>query len=415
MGAGLGGSGSGVFAVPDFRYLWLVGLLVSVARWLEMLVIGVLAFQLTGSALLVATMTLLRIAPMGVFGALFGVLADQVPRRTALLGVLALQGAAMAALTLGAAMGVLAVWQIALACAVGGLGWATDNPVRRMLVGEAVGASRIGAAMSLDVLANNASRVAGPALGGTLLAWLGPASAFGLALLFYLVAIAAAAGLQVGRGRTARTASVLDRLRDGFVAAWGERRLRAVLIVTIVFNLFGWPSTSMVPVIGQEALRLGPEAVGMLASMDGLGALVGAILIGLLVRPAGFAGVYVGGTVLYLCAMIGFALAPGAGLAGLALLFVGISGAGFATMQATLVYLAAPQELRGRAFGVLSTAIGTGILGFLQIGLLAEWLGATRATMLVSFQGLVALAFLWPLWQCLLQRKETRPPSATVP
>jgi len=398
--------GTGVFAVPDFRRLWSIGLLVSVARWLEMLVVGVIAFQLTGSALVVALMTLLRAAPMAFLGALFGVLADQMPRRAALLAVLAVQGAAMGGLALSALAGTLAVWQLALGCLLAGLGWATDNPVRRMLIGEAVGHARVGSAMSLDVVANNASRIAGPAVGGTLLAVFGPAAAFAVALLLYGVAIGVAARLESGQVAGAQRAqSVLGQMRDGFAAALRAPRLRAVLLVTVIFNMFGWPCVSMIPVIGQESLRLGAEGVGVLASMDGIGALIGAGLVAMVANPARFAAIYIGGSALYLCGMIGFALAPNASLAALALLLVGVGSAGFATMQATLVFLSAPVDLRGRAYGVLSTAIGTGLLGFLQLGVLAEWLGARAAVALIGFAGFMALVLTLPMWHALLRKE----------
>ncbi len=397
------GQGRGVLAVPDFRRLLLVGLAVSVARWLEMLVVGIVVFQVTGSAFLVAAMTLLRLAPMGLFGALLGVLADRVPRRRSLVAVLALQGIALGAISVLAFAGALEVWHLAIACFCGGLGWATDNPVRRMMIGESVGAARMGPAMSLDVLGNNASRVAGPALGGTVLATLGAGEAFGLAALLYLLAVLIAAGLAVGASPAPpRGVSVLGEMRDSLRLGLQLPRLRAVLVVTIVFNLFAWPCTSMIPVIGQAALGLGAEGVGVLASMDGLGALLGATLIGLLGRPDRYPLIYVGGTTIYLAMMIAFALAPDPKLAGLALLLTGIGGAGFATMQATLTYLVVPPEQRGRSLGVLSTAIGTGLLGFLQIGLLAEWLGAPAATALVGVQGLVALAVTWRLWKPML-------------
>jgi MFS family permease len=321
------GEGRNVLAVPDFRRLWLVGLSVSVARWLEMLVVGVFVFQATGSAFLVAAMTLLRLAPMGLFGALLGVLADRAPRRTSLLVVLGLQAAALGGLALFDLLGALAVWQVAVACFLGGLGWAADNPVRRMLVGEAVGPARMGTAISLDVMANNASRVAGPALGGTLFAALGSGPAFGLACLLYLGAMGLALGVRIGRvSAPARGVPVLREMRESIGLGLREPRLRAVLVVTIVFNLFAWPCTSMIPVIGQASLRLGAEGVGVLASMDGLGALVGAALVGLVGRPHRHAAVYVGGTVLYLGMMIAFALAPAATPAGLALLLAGIGG-----------------------------------------------------------------------------------------
>lgn len=392
-------NGRSVLAVPDFRRLWMVGLAISVARWLEMLVVGIVVFQVTGSAFLVAAMTLLRLAPMGLFGALLGVLADRVPRRRALLGILVLQGAAVGAMSLLAFADALAVWHIAIACFCGGLGWATDNPVRRMMIGQSVGAGRMSAAMSLDVMGSNASRVAGPALGGTLLAALGAGEAFGLACLLYVVAIGAAVGLRVGAAASpSRGTPVLHEMRESLGLGIRQPRLRAVLIVTIIFNLFAWPCTSMIPVIGKASLGLGPDGVGVLASMDGLGALVGAALVGMLGRPERHAALYVGGTALYLAMMVGFALSPGPALAGIALLLTGVGGAGFATMQATLTYLSVPVEMRGRALGVLSTAIGTGLLGFLQLGLLADSLGASAATALVAAQGLVALVMTWRWW-----------------
>ncbi|WP_372623192.1 MFS transporter [Falsiroseomonas sp.] len=396
--------GRGVLAVPDFRRLWVVGLALSVARWLEMLVIGVIAFQQTGSAFVVAAMTLLRLLPLGLFGALLGVLADRAPRRLTLLAVLALQAAAAGALSAFAFAGALTVWQMAVASFLSGAGWATDNPVRRMMVGEAVGTARMGAAMSLDVMASNASRVAGPALGGTLLATLGAGTAFGLAALLQLAAIGAAARVRCGAtaAAPAQHEPVLRQLRESFALALHLPKLRGVLVVTVVFNLFGWPCTSMIPVIGQQPLGLGPEGVGVLASMEGLGALLGAGLVGMLASPARYAAVYVGGTALYLAMCILFALAPHPVPAGLALLTVGIGGAGFATMQATLVYLTTPPEIRGRALGLLATAIGTGLLGFLQLGLLAEWLGAPEATALVAAQGLTALLATRRLWRPLL-------------
>ncbi|WP_158287605.1 MFS transporter [Falsiroseomonas bella] len=394
-----------VLAVPDFRRLWLVGLVGSVARWLEMLVIGVVVYQATDSALLVAAMTLLRMLPMGLFGAILGVMADRVPRRGALLAVLVLQAVAVGELVLADLLGTLAVWQIALASLLGGLGWATDNPVRRMLIGEAVGPARMSQAMSLDVMASNASRVAGPALGGTLLALLGPGAAFGLCLLFHLVSFATALRLTVGTTvERQRSRGVLQEMRESFAFALHHPRLRAVLLVTIVFNLSAWPCTSMIPVIGQSGLGLGPEGVGILASMDGLGALVGAALVGAFVAPHRHAAIYVGGTIIYLAMMAGFALSPSPLLAGLLLVAVGVGGAGFASMQATLIYLSAPPEQRSRALGVLSTAIGTGLLGFLQLGLLAESLGAATATAVVCAQGILVLAATWSVWKPLFQQ-----------
>jgi MFS family permease len=389
-----------VLSVPDFRRLWLCGLAVSVARWLEILVIGVVVWQQTASAFLVSAMMLLRLLPMGLFGAPLGVLADRIERRVALLVVLAIQGGAMAALALICWLGEPAVWQIGLASFASGAGWATDNPVRRMMLGDILGASRMATGMSLDVVGNNASRICGPAMGGALLAAAGPAAAFAASFLLYGLAFLAALRLEHrGRSPARPGGSVLAEMAEGFRLAARVPALRGIMLVTIVFNMFAWPFAAMVPVIGADHLRLGPDGVGILASMEGWGALAGALLIAARARMEWYARLFLGGAILYLACLTGFAAAPDPLLAGLALALVGIGGSAFASMQATMVYLATPPELRSRALGVLSVAVSTGLLGFLNIGIMAQLFGARAATALTGVEGLLALALTWRIWR----------------
>jgi MFS family permease len=171
------------------------------------------------------------------------------------------------------------------------------------------------------------------------------------------------------------------------------------LVVTVIYNLFGWPFTSMVPVIGQNQLGLGPEGIGILASMDGIGAFGSALLLTIFLRPSWYARAYLGGVAIYMVMLIIFALVPSTGIASGALLLTGLGGAGFSTMQATLVYLAAPPEMRSGILGVLSMCIGTGPIGFIALGLLADEIGAQWATAASGAVGLVCLALSRPLWQ----------------
>ena len=394
-----GGVARGVLGVPDFRRIWLAGLLVSIGRWLEMLVIGVVVWQQTGSAFLVAAMTLLRLLPMGLFGAVLGVAADCVQRRSALVAVLLGQAAVAGTLSLLALGGRLEVWHIAIGSFVSGIAWATDNPVRRMMLGEIVGAARMAPAMSFDVAANNASRIAGPALGGTILAATGAGFAFALSFLLYLLAVVAALRLVHRSAVLRRPGSVFGDSRRSFALVLRAPGMPGVLIVTAIFNMFGWPASSMIPVIGQGRLALGPEGVGLLASMDGIGALLGAALLATRAPVAWQRAIYVGGCALYCGMACAFALAPAAVPAGMALLLMGVGGAGFATMQATLVYTSTPPEARSRALGVLSVFVGMGLLGFLHLGVMASLLGATAATALMGAEGLLVLALTWRWWR----------------
>ena len=119
-----------------------------------MLAVAVFAYQRTGLPLIVALLTMLRMLPMA-------------NRRLALMLLCSIVG------TILAWSHALKVWHLALASFISGLTWTTDNPVRRTMIGEVVGPDRMSAAMSIDVGANNASRMLGPTVGGILLATLG--------------------------------------------------------------------------------------------------------------------------------------------------------------------------------------------------------------------------------------------------
>jgi len=392
-----------LLALPDYRRLWLVGLSLAIVRGLETLAVALFVLQATGSAFLVTMMTLLRLLPMGLFGAPLGALAERVERRSLLVAIAAAGALASAALAVLAWQGALAVWQVAMGCFVSGFAWASDNPVRRMMLGQVVGADRMGRAMSMDVATSNASRVVGPALGGLVFALVGIAGAFALAALLQLAAVAAALaiGLRAGPGAAPREGA-LARISDGIALAWRDARLRGILWVTIVFNVWGWPFTALVPVVAQQHLGLGAEATGALSSLDGAGSFLGALILGVVARPGHYARWYLAGVTLYLALVVVFALTPTAPLAGAALLVNGMGQAGFAVMQATLVYLAAPPEMRARVLGVLTVCIGLGPIGFLHLGVLAELFGARAACIITGVEGLLVLAFTWRVWRPVL-------------
>jgi predicted MFS family arabinose efflux permease len=193
-----------------------------------------------------------------------------------------------------------------------------------------------------------------------------------------------------------------SHLVAGFRVARETPRLTAALCNTIIFNLFCWPVLSMVPVIGQERLRLSTEGVGMLASMDGLGSLIGASLLMSLVHRFRHGLVYMGGTFLFLVLLPVFALSTHPLLSAAALIGIGVGQGAFAVMQATLAYLSVPQERRPEAMGLMTTCIGIAPLGFLQVGWMAEQLGASGAAVVSSAAGLVALGLTWRVWRpCL--------------
>ena len=362
------------------------------------------AYRATGSAFIVAMLTMLRVLPMGLFGVFIGAAADRFSPRSALVLGVAASMASTLALAVLASLGMLQVWHLALACFVNGINWATDNPVRRMMIGNAIGTERMGSAISLDVAANNASRVLGPALGGVLLARYDIGSVFWLGVLMYGASLFAALSVQMRGARAAgRADSMVDDIRKGFAWLSHDRRLVGVFIITVIFNIFGWSYTSMVPVIATGYFQLDPRGAGLLVGCEGAGGLIGVMLFARLGRPEWYGRIYLAATIMYFATIMGFAMAPVVPLAVLLLLVNGIGGVGFAVMQATLVYRYSPADMRGRLLGVLSVCIGAGPIGFMYLGFLADVFTPRAATLAIALQGMLALILTRRYWTPLVR------------
>jgi MFS family permease len=387
---------------PDFWRLWLVGLVVFAVRWIEMLAVAVFAYQHTHSPFIVAALTMLRMLPMALFGAVIGALAERCERRTALLLVVLSMALTSLILAILALIGKLAIWHLAVAAFCNGIGWTTDNPVRRTMIGDSVGTERMSSAMSIDVGANNASQIVGPTIGGVLLASVGIGGAFCVSVLCYSIALVAA--WRVGYRNpmvSASAQSIVARMAEGLALVRRDPRLIATLTVTVIYNMFAWPATSMIPVIGHDRLGLGAVGIGVLSSMTGVGAFCGAVAIAFAARQAQFSRIYLSGVFTYLLLVPIFALAPYPLLSGTVLLMTGVANACFSIMQATLVYLAAPAEMRSRIYGVLSVCIGIGMIGFIQIGLLAGLIGASWAAAATGVAGILAMLLTRRWWRPL--------------
>lgn len=389
---------------PVYLRVWLIGIFSGVARWLEMLVFGVFAFELTGSPFLVALLLILRLSPLVVFGSIVGTLADRLPPRLLMLVSLSLALLVSATLVLLFVLEAAQYWHIALATLATGVVWTTDMPVRRRILGDVAGTGRIALAMSFDSATNNATRMLGPLLGGVLYQWLGASGAFALSACLYALGVAITLGVPAAISTGARdsaTTKVLSDLLEAFAFAARDRDISRILLVTVVYNVWGFPFVSMIPVIGSDELSLSAGWIGGLAAFEGGGAFLGALAIAMGLRGANFRGLYYFGTLAYLLLIFLAGWMIEAVSMAAVLFCVGLAGACFTTMQSTLIYSLAPPEMRGRLFGLLVICIGTGLIGFLNVGLMGEWFGGSAAIRIVAAEGLIPLLLVGIGWRQL--------------
>ena len=394
---------------PQLHRLWAVGMLMSMIRWIEILAFAVFTYDQTKSALWVASLMMLRLLPLSLFGLALGALASHLPRRRLLIVTHAVLFATCLLLLMMSAFGKIEVWHLAVASFVNGITWAGDMPLRRALMGDLAGHGRMVQAMSLDAVFSNACRLIGPGLGGLLLAQGGLQAVLLCATLLYLPVLAALVGL--ADPPPAQDAATRPTMRElllrGLNAARESRPLQATLWITVLFNLFGWPVLSMIPVIGRDQLHLDAQGVGLLASLDGIGSLLGALALTSIARHLRHGPVYVGAVLVFLVLQVAFAWSHHVLLTGFILFAIGVAQAGFAVMQPTLVYTSATADRRSDAMGLMTMCIGVAPLGFLAIGWLAERLGAPMAALTCAVSGLVAVALTWPLCRACFEHPRT--------
>jgi len=388
---------------PNYLSIWILGTLTGFIRWFQLLAFGVYAFEITGSPILVAIVPILWGLPLALFGPIIGGIADRIDRKLLLSLSIAMVLCVAAAMAFIAFAGRLTIGHIFTASVLSGLFWATDMPVRRRLLGDVAGGA-LASAMSFDAATNSATRMMGPLLGGVMLQWVGIAGVFALRASVYAAGLLliVLARLPGPRTREAQTALVHD-LIAGLRFVMGNWELRRVLAVTGGFNVWGIPCTAMIPILGKERLGLDPLQVGLLSSLEGFGAFMGSIVVALYATQPNFGRIFLWGAGAYLamvCYLGVISLVAGGPhhsfvAAALSLTVMGLAGACFATMQSTLTYIGAEPEYRSRVFGVLALCIGTGPIGFLNVGWMAEAYGVPLALVIIALEGLFALLLLW--------------------
>ena len=97
----------------------------------------------------------------------------------------------------------------------------------------------------------------------------------------YAIGLAVSLGLssRVGRATQGASVSVTASLGAGIRAAWQEPTVRAVLLITVLMNVLLFPYQHMLAVFSRDVLKAGPEWLGALVAADGLGSLLGALVI----------------------------------------------------------------------------------------------------------------------------------------
>ena len=273
-----------------------------------------------------------------------------------------------------------------------------------------LGSSGVTNGLALDAVAFSTSKIIGPAAAGAIIGITGVTEAYMIVCLLFASAASLVWLLRVThesrRNWSARvvTADLVSALKYTL----SHPVMKTVVAITILMNVFLFPFTQMVPVIGRDVLRVDPGLIGVLMASDGMGALIGAIVLASVPNVRRHGLLFAFGAMACTLSLVALSFSRDYGLSVASLLALGVGMSGFGTMQGAIVVLVSEHAMRGRALGVVGLAIGTSPLGSLLIGGIANSVGAVGAIRIHGVIGFVMLAVV-TLFSSSIRRPLTSP------
>jgi MFS family permease len=354
-----------------FRRLWIGQAVSHAGNAITMVAIPFQVYEQTHSTLYVGLLAIAALVPLLVVPLIGGAIADALDRRRVMLVSELALGAVAGLLLLNALLPHPLVWPLFALEALGTAAWGFARPAMSAITPRLVGEDQLSAAVALQSVYGNFALVAGPALAGLLISWIGLAGAYGVDFATYGASLAAAWMLPrippEGEVDRPGLGSILDGLR--FVGS--RPALMGIFLVDTNAMIFGMPS-ALFPAYGDH-FGGGARTVGYLYAAPYVGALAASLVSGWVnhVRRQGL-GVCVAAA-LWGAAIISFGLA---GKLWLALVFLGAAGAAdfvSAVLRSTILYRVTPDAMRGRLSGIeLAQVAGAPSLGNLEAGVLAS-------------------------------------------
>ena len=385
-----GGGALGALAYSNFRSYWFSAITFVMGWQILRIVLAWEGYELTNSATFLGLLGLamgLGTVSVNLIG---GVAADRVNRKLLLLGTQIGMTITVAFLMVLTFVNALEPWHLLAASACIGVIQGIDQPTRTAIIPALIPDRRhLMNALALGSSVWQGTRIFGPGLGGVLIRIFGSAITFGAVTVGFLGGTLLLLAVRIP-GLERKPGNVFKELVEGLVYI-GRRNLFASLIaLTFVDSFFGVAYIQVMPIFAKDILAIGPDGMGALLGASAAGSLLGTGLAAFYVRGRWPVLLLLGGGGLFGVMIIIFGFSNWLWLSLGALFLSGTFNSISQITNLTILQSAVPEELRGRVMGVFSLTYSLIPLGGLQVGLLAEELGAPTA---VAIGGAITVVF----------------------
>jgi MFS family permease len=387
-------NGNTTFAAMRHRnyQLYFGGQLISnIGTWMQIIAQAWVVYQISHSELILGVVAFASAIPTLLISPWGGVIVDRVSRRKVLM--MTQSGAMLLAFALAALTFANTVqeWHVIVLSALLGVVNAFDAPARQAIVPELVGKKDLPNAIALNSMMFNSARVIGPAIAGMMLAAVGAAWCFTLnGLSFFAVLLGLWLMKLPPHRRVIHNDSHWRQLISGVQYAANNREISALILLSLVFSIFGISYFTVLPAFVEKILHQGATTYGWINAASGLGAVTGAFLLANHISHGRRGQLLVVTNIAFPLLLIVFSFTS---LYQFSLVLAYGLGMGFMvqfTTINTLLQTRVDDEFRGRVLGLYTlTFFGFAPFGNLMIGALGEKFGLSFAITLFAVCSLV--------------------------
>ena len=383
-------------SVPVFRMLWLTWVAANTCMWMNDVAAAWLMTTLTTSPVLVALVQSASTLPVFLLGLPSGALADILDRRRYFMATQFWVAAVAVVLAFAIVSGGMTAPLLLALTFANGIGLAMRWPVFAAIVPELVSRPQLPAALALNGVAMNASRIVGPLLAGAIIASAGSAWVFVLNAVLSVVS-----GLVIMRWKRVHVPSPLGRerlvsaMRVGLQFVRQSPRMRAVLWRISIFFLHATALLALLPLLAKGLEGGGAGTFTLLLASMGAGAITAALFLPRLRQAMARDVLVMRGTMLQAAATGVMAVAPNVYVAVPAMFVAGMAWITTANSLSVSAQLALPNWVRARGMSIYQMAImGSTALGAAVWGQVATVTDVHVSLGIAAATGVVAMALV---------------------
>jgi len=388
-----------VFAIKQFRWLFLGNVSFFFAMQGQMLTRSLLAWELTGEATALAFINLVVAVPLIIASLIGGAITDRVERRRLVVTGQCLIVANEVFILVMLLLGHLEFWHMLCTAFIAGCAFPFIMPARMAITMTVVGPKRIQRAMAFQAGAMNLNRVLGPAVMGVVIALYSFIGAYLLAISLYVNAILCMFGINRSHSdeNRAEQKPLLADIAYGFSYIRQNRPVLICLLFGLLPMFLAMPFQNILVVMAEEVWQAGESGVGILMATGGIGGVLGAVWIARRGDHASRLNVMLGSTFAFGIFLAIFTLSSNFYLALIPLLLANLCASACQTVNNASIQLLVDDSVRGRISSFMMLSFGLTPIGVFPMAIAADNYGAANAILAASLLLIIFVAVFYSL------------------